>query len=55
MIAFNGASLDKAALKSATEAFSKKMHDALVAAGYPPAAEPARINYPMLVASARYW
>jgi len=46
---FDGKSLDKAAFKDQSTAFSTELGDALTAAGYPKKADPAQINKPMLI------
>lgn len=46
---FEGTGLDAGARKSASDAFSGQLTAALNTAGYPEKADPARINYPMLV------
>jgi MFS family permease len=46
---FDGIPLDGKAFKEANGAFSKVLGDELKAAGYPPKADPAAINKPMLV------
>jgi MFS family permease len=47
--AFEGASLAAARFRQASEAFTSSLNRALMAAGYPPRADPARIDYPMLL------
>jgi hypothetical protein len=46
---FEGASLDAATLKGQADAFNKQMADALKGAGYPAKADPAAVNWPMLL------
>jgi len=46
---FEGASLDGATLKTQADAFNKQLGDALKAAGYPAKADPAGVNWPMLL------
>ena len=46
---FNAAGLSPDDLKAKTAAFEKAVGDAIVAAGYPSAADPTQINYPMAV------
>jgi MFS family permease len=45
-----GAVMSGADFKAATETFSKTLNGALKAAGYPAKADPAQINYPMVLA-----
>jgi MFS family permease len=47
--AFEGGRLTPAQLKEASAEFTKALGSALKAAGYPSKADPARINYPMLL------
>src|SRR6185503_4413423 len=47
--AFEGAGMSKADFKSGADAFGKQLGAALTAAGYPPAADPARVNYLMTI------
>jgi MFS family permease len=46
---FEGGALDAAAFKTQSDAFSKQIGDALKAAGYPDKADPAQVNWPMLL------
>jgi len=46
---FEGGSLDADAFKTQSGAFAKSMGDALKTAGYPPKADPANVNWPMLL------
>ena len=46
---FEGAGLDAAAFKTQADAFNKQMADTLKAAGYPAKADPAAVNWPMLL------
>ncbi len=46
---FEGGSLDADAFKAQTAAFGKSMGDALKTAGYPAKADPAAVNWPMLL------
>jgi MFS family permease len=46
---FEGAGLPAAQLKAANEVFSKALGGALKNAGYPASADPARINYPLVL------
>jgi predicted MFS family arabinose efflux permease len=46
---FEGAGMDKAALKDKTGAFGTELRGALNAAGYPEKADPARMNKPMVL------
>jgi len=46
---FEGASLDAPTLKGQADAFNKQMADALKGAGYPAKADPAAVNWPMLL------
>ncbi|MFO0227525.1 MAG: MFS transporter, partial [Gammaproteobacteria bacterium] len=48
--AFDGVGLDSAAFKAATADFSKQLRGALDTAGYPPKADMAQVNYPMVIA-----
>jgi MFS family permease len=46
---FDGRGLDADTMKARSDAFNKQMGDAIKAHGYPPKADPARINKPMIV------
>ncbi len=46
---FEGGSLDAAGFKTQNDAFSKQLGDALKTAGYPAKADPANVNWPMLL------
>ncbi|MDR3387816.1 MAG: MFS transporter [Rudaea sp.] len=46
---FEGASLDGDAFKTQAAAFATKLGDALKSAGYPAKADPAQVNWPMLL------
>jgi len=46
---FEGKALDAAAFKEQSTAFGKSLGDALKAAGYPAKADPAQVNWPMLL------
>ena len=46
---FEGGALDADAFKAQSAAFSKSLGDALKAAGYPAKADPAQMNWPMLL------
>ena len=46
---FEGGNLDADTFKTQSGAFGKQMGDALKAAGYPPKADPAGVNWPMLL------
>ena len=46
---FEGKALDAAAFKEQSTAFGKGLGDALKAAGYPAKADPAQVNWPMLL------
>ncbi|HZP65196.1 MAG TPA: MFS transporter [Rudaea sp.] len=46
---FEGAALDPAAFKAQADAFGKQLADTLKAAGYPAKADPAQVNWPMLL------
>jgi len=46
---FEGAALDADAFKAQSAAFSKGISEALKAAGYPAKADPAQMNWPMLL------
>jgi MFS family permease len=50
LAAFEGAGLDTLALKAATEDFNKRLGKILADAGYPPKADPSRINYVAVLA-----
>ena len=47
--AFEGAGLEPAAFKTQTDAFAKQLSEALKAGGYPAKADPAAVNWPMLL------
>jgi MFS family permease len=47
---FEGGALDAAAFKAASGDFGKQLREALAAAGYPPKADMAQVNYPMVIA-----
>ena len=47
---FEGGTLDKAAFKASSETFNKELSASLAAAGYPAAADPARLSYLMTIA-----
>ena len=47
---FEGTKLDKSAFKSASDTFAANLKGAVSQAGYPAAADPARMNYPMTIA-----
>lgn len=49
MAAFEGAQLSPQQLQLERAAFSKRLNSALAAAGYPLSADPAAINYPMVL------
>jgi MFS family permease len=46
---FEGAGLDAAAFKTQTDAFAKQLSEALKGGGYPAKADPAAVNWPMLL------
>ena len=46
---FEGGGLDAAAFKTQADAFGKQLSEGLKTAGYPPKADPAQINVPMLL------
>ena len=46
---FEGSGLDAAKFKADSDAFNASLKQALTTAGYPEKADPARINYPMLI------
>jgi MFS family permease len=46
---FEGGTLSKADFAKATTAFRARLKEELVAAGYPPKADPARVNRPMVI------
>jgi MFS family permease len=48
--AFEGGTLDAAAFKAANADFGKQLRGALDTAGYPPKADMAQVNYPMVIA-----
>ncbi|MEP7243533.1 MAG: MFS transporter [Gammaproteobacteria bacterium] len=52
--AFEGASLSKAEFKTANDGFRARLKEALVAAGYPAKADPARVNRPMVILVCTY-
>jgi MFS family permease len=47
---FEGGALDAAAFKAASADFGKQLRGALDGAGYPPRADMAQVNYPMVIA-----
>ena len=47
---FEGGALDAAAFKAASGDFGKQLRGALDTAGYPPKADMAQVNYPMVIA-----
>jgi len=47
--AFEGAGLEPAAFKTQADAFGKQLSDTLKGAGYPTKADPAAVNWPMLL------
>ncbi len=47
--AFEGTQLDATAFKTQSAAFAKQLGEALKAAGYPAKADPAQVNWPMLL------
>jgi hypothetical protein len=51
---FNGAALPKADFKTAAEQFGAQLRSALKSAGYPPKADMARVNYPMVILLCTY-
>ena len=52
--AFDGTSLSKADFKTANDAFRAKLRTALTTAGYPPKADPAQVNRPMVILVCTY-
>jgi MFS family permease len=46
---FEGGDLDAAAFKTQADGFAKQLGDALKTAGYPAKADPAQVNWPMLL------
>ncbi|HEX3894997.1 MAG TPA: MFS transporter, partial [Rudaea sp.] len=46
---FEGANLDADAFKTQSGAFNKQLTDAVKSAGYPAKADPAAVNFPMLL------
>jgi len=46
---FEGAGLDAATFKTQSEAFGKQLSEALKGGGYPAKADPAAVNWPMLL------
>jgi len=46
---FEGAGLDAAAFKTQSDAFAKQLSEALKGGGYPAKADPAAVNWPMLL------
>ncbi len=46
---FEGGALDAAAFKTQADAFGKQLGDTLKTAGYPAKADPAQVNWPMLL------
>jgi MFS family permease len=51
---FRGATMDKAAFKTANDQYSGQLKAALATAGYPPKANMAEVNYPMVIALCTY-
>jgi MFS family permease len=51
---FPGATMDKAAFKTASDAFTGNLKGALATAGYPPKANMDEVNYPMVIALCTY-
>ncbi|MEJ1962523.1 MAG: MFS transporter [Gammaproteobacteria bacterium] len=51
---FEGAALSAKDFKTQTDAFRAKLKGALTAAGYPPRADPARVNRPMVILVCAY-
>jgi MFS family permease len=51
---FPGSTMDKAAFKTASDAFTAKLKGALATAGYPPKANMDEVNYPMVIALCTY-
>ena len=51
---FDGTGLSKADFKAATDAFRARLKQALIAAGYPAKADPARVNHPMVILVCAY-
>ena len=51
---FEGATLSAKDFKTQTDAFRAKLKEALTAAGYPPKADPARVNRPMVILVCTY-
>jgi MFS family permease len=51
---FDGTGLPAAEFKARTDAFRAELKDALIAAGYPPKADPARVNGPMVILVCTY-
>jgi MFS family permease len=47
--AFDGSALSKADFKTANDAFRARLKTALTSAGYPPKADPAHVNRPMVI------
>ena len=47
---FEGGGLNAAAFKTASADYVKRLREALAAAGYPPKADMAQVNYPMVIA-----
>jgi MFS family permease len=54
MPSFDGTALSKDELKAQTDVFRAKLKEALVAAGYPPKANAAQVNRPMVIAVCTY-
>jgi Sugar (and other) transporter len=52
--AFDGRTLDPDAFKAANEQFQSQLKSALAQVGYPPKADMARVNYPMVIALCTY-
>jgi MFS family permease len=51
---FNGTQLSKEDFKTQSDAFRARLKDALVNAGYPPKADPASVNRPMVILVCTY-
>jgi MFS family permease len=51
---FDGTALSKADFKTANDAFRARLKEVLISAGYPPKADPARINRPMVILVCAY-
>jgi MFS family permease len=54
LTAFEGTGLPAAEFKARTDAFRAQLKEALIAAGYPPKADPARVNGPMVILVCTY-